>query len=109
MENRKVVKGIALFAKMQWKQTKPKTVEVRRVKDKKTIGFGFPPAVLLTRAPIKFVVCVEFSDVLRIYHFSRTGQLVSAKNFERPFEIRNEVVQKSKLVFKLPQKPPLQP
>ena len=109
MENRKVVKEIALFAKTQWKQSKPKTVEVRRVKDKKTIGFGFPPTVLLTRAPIKFVVCVEFSDVLRIYHFSGTGQLLSAKNFERPFGIRNEITKKSKLMFKLPRKPSPQP
>jgi len=108
MENRKVIKQIALFAKMQWSQARPKTVEVRRVNDKKTIEFGFPPMVLLTRAPIKFVVCVEFSDVLRIYHFSNAGQLLSAKNFERPFEIREEVVKKSKLVFKLPRKFPPQ-
>ncbi len=106
MQNRKVVKEIALFAKTQWKQTKPKTVEVRRVKDKKTLEFGFPPVVLLTRAPVKFVVCVEFSDVLRIYHFSSTGQLLSAKNFEHPFEIRNEIVKKSTLIVKFPRKRP---
>ncbi len=109
MENRKAAKEIVLFAKMQWNQTKPKTVEVRRVKDKNSIELGFPPTVISTRAPIKFVVCVEFSDVLRIYHFSNTGRLLSAKNFESPFEIRTEVVKKSKLVFKLPRKPPPRP
>ncbi len=109
MENRKAAKEIVLFAKMQWNQTKPKTVEVRRVKDKKSIEFGFPPTIISTRAPIKFVVCVEFSDILRIYHFSNTGRLLSAKNFENSFEIRTEVVKKSKLVFKLPKKPPPQP
>ena len=109
MENRKAAKEIVLFAKMQWNQTKPKTVEVRRVKDKKSIEFGFPPSIISTRAPIKFAVCVEFSDVLRIYHFSNTGRLLSAKNFENSFEIRTEIVKKSKLVFKLPKKPPPQP
>lgn len=109
MENRKAAKEIALFAKKQWKQTKPKTIEVRRVKDKTTIEFGYPPRVISTRAPIKFVVCAEFSDVLRIYQFSNTGQLLSAKNFGLPFEIRDEVIKKSKLVFKLPKKPSLRP
>ena len=106
MENRKATKEIASFAKMQWKQTKPKTVEVRRVKDEKSIAFGFPPVVIKTRAPIKFAVCVEFSEVLRIYHFSSTGQLLSAKNFEPPFEIRNEIEKKSSLILKLPKKLP---
>ena len=82
---------------------------MRRVKDKKSIEFGFPPTIISTRAPIKFAVCVEFSDILRIYHFSNTGRLLSAKNFENSFEIRTEVVKKSKLVFKLPRKPPPQP
>ncbi len=109
MESRKGAKKVVLFAKKLWRETRPKTVEVRRVKDKKSIAFGFPPVVIKARAPIKFVVCVEFSEVLRIYHFSSTGQLLSAKNFEPPFEIRNEIEKKSSLILSLPKKRPSHP
>ena len=106
MQSRKIPKEIVLFAKMQWAQTKPKTVEARRVKDEKFMEFGFPPVVLKAKAPIKFIVCVEYSDTLRIYQFSNTGQLLGAKNFDKPFEIKTEVLKKSSLIAKFPRKRP---
>jgi hypothetical protein len=106
MESRKAAKEIVLFAKKQWKQTKPKSVEARRVKDEKVMEFGFPPVVLNAKAPVKFLVCVEYSDTLRIYQFSNSGQLLGAKNFDHPSEIKNEVVKKSSLIAKFPRKQP---
>ncbi len=106
MESRKGAKKVVLFAKKQWKQTKPKTVEARRVKDEKFLEFGFPQFVLTAKVPVKFIVCVEYSDTLRIYQFSHTGQLLGAKNFEELFEIKNEVAKKSSLIAKFPRKRP---
>ena len=106
MKNRKGAKEIVSFAKKQWKQTKPKTVEARRVKDDKVMKYGFPPVVLSVKAPVKFVVCVEYSDTLRIYHFSNAGQILGAKNFNQPFEVKKEIIKKSNLIVKLPRKSP---
>jgi len=80
MENRKAVKEVVSFAKKCFKQTKPKSLEVRRVKDEKFMEFGFPLVVLTAKSPIKFVVCVEYSDTLRIYQFSNAGLKALALN-----------------------------
>jgi hypothetical protein len=106
MENRKAAKEVVLFAKKLWSQTKPKTVEVRRVKDDKTMEYGFPPVVIKTKAPIKFLVCAEYSVTMRIYHFAYSGQLVGAKNYEPPYVIKNEIEKKSSLIVKFPKKLP---
>ncbi len=67
MESRKGAKKAVLFAKKLWRQTRPKTIEARRVKDEKIMEFGFPPFVITAKAPVKFVVCAEYSDNLTIY------------------------------------------
>ena len=106
MDSRKVAKEIVLFAKKQWKQTKPKTVEARRVKDEKIMAFGFPPFVLTAKVPVKFIVCVEYSDAVRIYQFSSAGQLLGAKNFEQLSKVKEEVAKKSNLIAKFPRTRP---
>lgn len=68
--------------------------------------FGFPPLVLTAKAPVKFVVCAEYSDILTIYHFSNAGNLLGAKTFEQPFTIKAEITKKSKLITKFPRTPP---
>jgi len=106
MENRKGAKKAVLFAKKLWRQTRPKTVEARRVKDEKVMKFGFPPVVIKNKAPVKFVVCAEYSDTLTIYHFSNSGQPLGAKTFEQPFTIKSEITKKSNLIDRFPRKHP---
>ena len=106
MERRKAAQEIVLFAKRQWKETRPKTVEARRVKDETLMEFGFPPVVIKTKTPIRFLVCVEYSDALRVYQFSGKGELLGADNFDPPFEIRKFIVKKSKIIAKFPRKAP---
>lgn len=67
MDSREGAREVVRFAKKLWRQTRPKTVETRRVKDEKIMGFGFPPFVLTAKAPVKFAVCAEYSDNLTIY------------------------------------------
>lgn len=106
MESRKGANKAVLFAKKLWSQTRPKTVETRRVKDEKVMKFGFPPVVLSAKAPVKFIVWAEYSDTLTIYHFSDAGDSLGAKTFEQPFEIKAEITKKSKLIVKFPKKRP---
>jgi len=49
MENRKAVNKVVSFAKKCFKQTRPKSLEVRRVKDEKFMEFGFPLVVLTVK------------------------------------------------------------
>lgn len=106
MERRKAAQEVVLFAKRQWKEKRPKTVEVRRVKDETLVEFGFPKYIIKTQAPIRYFVSVEYSDALRIYQFSDKGELLGAENFEQPFEIRKHIVKKSRLIAKFPRKAP---
>lgn len=106
MESRKGAKKVVLFAKKLWRQTKPKTVEARRVRDEKVMEFGFPPVAIKNKAPVKFVVWVEYSDALTIYHFSNAGQLLGAKTFEQPFTIKSEITKKSNLIARFPRERP---
>lgn len=106
MESRKGAKKVVLFAKKLWRQTKPKTVEARRVRDEKVMEFGFPPLVLTVKAPVKFVVWAEYSDALTIYHFSSTGEPLGAKTFEQPFTVKSEITKKSNLIARFPRERP---
>ena len=102
MENRKAVKEVVSFAKKCFKQTKPKSLEVRRVKDEKVTEFGFPPVVLRSKARVKYVACADYSDQLRVYIFSNSGQSLGAKNYDKPFDIKSEITKKSNLIAKFP-------
>jgi hypothetical protein len=106
MERRKATQEVVSFAKRQWKEKRPKTVEARRVKDETLMEFGFPKYIIKTKAPVKFLVSVEYSDTLRIYQFSGKGVLLGAENFEQPFEIKKFIVKKNKLIARFPRKAP---
>jgi len=102
MENRKAVNEVVSFAKKCFKQTKPKSLEVRRVKDEKVTEFGFPPVVLKSKARVKYIVCADYTDQLRVYFFSNSGQSLGAKNYDKTLDIKNEIAKKSNLVTKFP-------
>ena len=106
MENRKAVKEVASFAKKCFKQTSPKFLEVRRVKDQKVLEFGYPPVVLKSKATVKFLICADYTEQLRVYFFSRSGQSLGAKNYDNPLDIsiKKEIAKKSSLITKLPRK-----
>ena len=104
MENRKAVNEVVSFAKKCFKQTRPKSLEVRRVKDEKVTEFGFPPVVLKLKARVKYIVCADYTDQLRVYFFSNSGQSLGAKNYDKTLNIKKEIAKKSNLITKFPRK-----
>ena len=104
MENRKAIKEIASFARKCFKQTRPKSLDVRRVKDQKVMEFGFPPVVLKSKARVKYVACADYGEQLRVYFFSSSGQSLGAKNYDKSNDIKNEIAKKSNLITKFPRK-----
>ena len=104
MENRKAANKVVSFAKRCFKQTRPRLLEVRRVKDEKIAMFGYPPVVLRSKAIVKYLACADYAEQLRIYFFSSSGQSLGAKNYDKPNDIRGEILKKSSLITKFPQK-----
>ena len=106
MENRKAADQVASFARKCFKQTSPKTLEVRRVKDEKVIELGYPSVVLRSKAVVKYIACADYTDQLRVYFFSSSGQSLGAKNYDKPLDIsiEKEIAKKSSLITKFPRK-----
>ncbi len=102
MENRKAASEVVSFAKKCFKQTRPKSLEVRRVKDEKVLEFGYPPVVLKSKMIVKYIACADYIDQLRVYFFSSSGQSLGAKNYAKPFGIKIEIAKKSNLITKFP-------
>ena len=105
MENRKAAKKVVSFARKCFEQTKPRSLEVRRVDDEKVRQFGFPPVVLRSKAIVKYIVCAYYYKQFRVYFFSNSGHSLGAKNYAKPFDdIKSEIAEKSNLITKLPRK-----
>ena len=109
MENRKAANEVVSFAKKCFKQTRPKSLEVRRVKDENVLEFGYPPVVIKSKTIVKYVACADYSDELRVYFFSRSGRSLGAKNYEKHNDIKIEIAKKSNLITKFPRKRPSSP
>jgi len=104
MENRKAVKEVVSFAKKCFKQTRPKSLEVRRVKDEKVKQFGFPPVVLTSRPIVQYIVFADYYEQFRVFFFSNSGDSLGSKNYDKPSDIKNEIAKKSNLIKKFPRK-----
>lgn len=104
MENRKAAKQVVSFAKKCFKQTRPKSLEVRRVDDEKVNKFGYPTFVLRSNAIAKYLICADYVEQLRVYFFSRSGMSLGAKNYDKTNNIKIEIAKKSDLIAKFPQK-----
>ena len=105
MENRKAFKEVVFIAKRCFKQTRPKSLEVRRMKDEKVTEFGFPPVVLRSKAIVRYIACADYIEQLKVYFFSDSGQSLGAKIYDKPFDIKKEIAKKSSLIRKFPRKP----
>lgn len=102
MENRKAFKKVVFIAKRCFKQTRPKSLDVRRMKDEKIMEFGYPSVVLRSKARVKYVACADYIEQLRVFFFSSSGQSLGAKNYDKPFDIKSEIAKKSSLIAKFP-------
>jgi hypothetical protein len=105
MENRKAFKKVVFFAKRCFEQTRPKSLEVRRMKDEKVKEFGFPPVVLRSKAIIRYIACADYIEQLKVYFFSDSGQYIGDKIYDPPFDIKKEMAKKSSIIKKYPRKP----
>lgn len=104
MENRKGFKEVMFLARKCFKETGPKSLEVRRVKGEKVKQFGFPPVVLRSKPIVQYIVIADYSEQFRVYFFSNLGQSLGGKNYDKPSDIKKEIAKRSNLIKKFPRK-----
>lgn len=105
MENREGFKKVVSSARKCFKQTRPKHLELRRVKAEKVKQFRFPLVMLKLKPIVQYIVCAYYYKELRIFFFSTSGDSLGGKNYDAPLDdIKSEIAKKSNLIKKIPRK-----
>ncbi|MFX0083773.1 MAG: hypothetical protein ACFE94_18635 [Candidatus Hodarchaeota archaeon] len=82
MEIRNAFKKVVHFANWEYKEKRPKSVKVLRVKSKSVLSLGVLPELQIrTIGPIVFIIVSDYGDTLRIYFFNRNGERVGVQNY----------------------------
>ena len=81
---RKIVKQLIFFAKREFKEKKPLSVEVLRMKSEQFLSRGGPLKELSIRRVegAFYLVLVDYKEKVRIYYYSRNGEFIEAQNLE---------------------------
>lgn len=89
ISSRKVIQKIVKFGKKEFREKKPSSVEVLRIKDETIFTKGEPfrrVSIAKTSHP-HYLVIVEYDRDFRIYFFSISGVLLRGENFERTLKL----------------------
>lgn len=84
ISSRKVLQKIVKFGKKEYREKRPSRVEILRIKDETIFTKGEPfkrISIAKTSHP-HYLVVVEYDKNIRIYFFSRSGDLLGGENFE---------------------------
>jgi hypothetical protein len=90
---RKVVKQLIFFAKREFKEKKPLSAEVLRVKGEHYLTKSGPlKEFSISRVVGAFyLVLVEYKESGRIYYYSKEGILLGAQNFDKETRALNDI------------------
>ncbi|MFW9938429.1 MAG: hypothetical protein ACFFD5_12330 [Candidatus Thorarchaeota archaeon] len=105
MEARNVLKKLVHFAEHEYKDKRPKSVKIYRVKSKKILTRGMLPNLQLKeKGLVSFLILADYQDTLRIYSFSRQGTLLSGVNILPDPKTIQKMKKSIKLEFQYPRK-----
>ncbi|NHJ24114.1 MAG: hypothetical protein EAX89_06040 [Candidatus Lokiarchaeota archaeon] len=108
MEPRNILKTLAHFAEREYKEKRPKSVKIYRVKSKSVLTRGVLPSLQIKQVgPIAFLVIADYGEHYRCYNFSRQGILISGDNVEPSPKFLKDLEKSTKLEFQLPKKEPI--
>jgi len=81
---KKIVKQLIFFAKREFREKRPYSVMVLRMKNEKIISEGGPLKILsMSQAsPIYYLVVVNYAHHFRLYYYSKEGVSLGAQNLE---------------------------
>jgi len=108
MSHREVLKNIVKFGRREYKEKRPLTLKILRVKSKSVLTRGMLPSLNIRQIQgTHFIILADYKEYLRIYSFSRNGQLLGGENIEKKPKLLKELSKNTKLEYHLPkEKPP---
>ncbi|MFX0002682.1 MAG: hypothetical protein ACFE9C_18755 [Candidatus Hodarchaeota archaeon] len=103
---RKILKQLIFFAKREFKEKKPLAAEVLSVKSEQYLSKGGPLKELSIRRVVGayYLVMVEYKEEVRIYYYSRNGELIDAKNVEIGSKVLKDLQKSTVREFHIPSK-----
>ena len=96
-------KSLIHFARREYREKRPLSVRVLRVKGEKLLTSGGPFKILSiseTKNPYYFVL-VEYTEQIRIYYYSKNGVSLGARNLEHEQKLIDEIKKATIIEYKL--------
>ncbi|MFX1425404.1 MAG: hypothetical protein ACFFBE_03050 [Promethearchaeota archaeon] len=103
---RTALKEVVKFAKREFREKKPYTAKVLRVKDEKIFSKGGPlPVIAIKQTQIPYyIVLLDYRATLRAYNFSKDGTLLFGENIEKESDKLIQIEKTTKIEFIIPRK-----
>lgn len=100
---RTALKRVVNFGKKEFREKKPLSGSVLRVKDVKKVIVGGPlPQHRVKESPIRYyVVLLDYGENYRVYNFSKTGILIDGENIEKNSDKITSLLKSTKVEYKL--------
>ncbi|MFX1379633.1 MAG: hypothetical protein ACFFA4_11140 [Promethearchaeota archaeon] len=93
MNQRKIVKQLIFFAKREFREKRPFSVQVLRVKGEQVLTKGGPLKELVVRRVegAFYLVLVDYKETIRIYYYSIDGKFIDAQNLEKTPKLQENI------------------
>jgi len=101
---KKIVKQLIHFAKREFREKRPFSVRVLRMKSERILTKGGPLKVLSISqtSPVYYFVLAEYEDHFRIYYYSKDGLSLGARNLELDKSLLQKINKSSVVEYKFP-------
>lgn len=105
METRDAFKKVVHFANWEYKEKRPKSVKILRLKSKSTITLGaLPEFQMRTIGPIIYLVVSDQGDGLMIYFFNRNGERTGGQHYDPTTKFIKKLHKSTVVKYQLPRK-----
>jgi len=105
MESRDAFKKVVHFANWEYKEKRPKSVKVLRLKSKSVITLGvLPEYQMRTIGPVVYLVVSDQGEELMIYFFNRNGERTGGQHYEPTAKFMKKLNKSTIVKYQLPKK-----
>ncbi len=106
MNQKKILKNIIQFGKREFKEKKPLSLEILRVKSKTILTRGVLPSLSIKQVKgAKYLVVANYKESFRVYSFTSTGKLLSGQNIEKTAKLLKILKKGTVKEYTLPKEP----
>ena len=103
MSSRDVLKNIIKFGKREYREKKPLSLKILRVKSSSVFKRGMLPNLNIKQIKgAQFIIVADYNEYLRIYSFNRNGTLLGGENFKKTQKFTKKLSKATVLEHHLP-------